>query len=178
MLNRSAAAAIVMLLALPLAACGPSAPAPGNQTEGNGAVELDAAQAELDELLDSAQALLGGDWEALVSGARPCDAGGGTGAQVSTVRTGPGVAEGQQQPLADALLEVFAAAGFELTTSERSMAGSLVIEGVYPLNGKDDDGRILQFTVGTGSSSLSGHSRCVPGDPNAINLERNDPLND
>ena len=174
--RRSIAATALAAALVLLTAC---APAETETQEGNGAVKLDAAQAELTALLDDGQAVIGGDWEALVSGARSCELANGTGAQVSSVRTGPGVEEGTQQQVADELVALFAEAGFELATRDRSTdSGSLVIEGTYPLNGKDAEGRIVQFTVGAGASSLSGYSRCVPGDADAINLERNDPLQD
>jgi hypothetical protein len=159
-------------LAIALAAC---APVPGESTEGSGAMELDAAQAELIALLDRAQESIGGEWESTLSGARPCDLESGSGAQVSQIRGGPPVAAGTEHAVADALLAVFADAGYELETWETTAAdGALVVEAQYPLNGKDPEGVLLKFGVSANGSSLQGYSKCVAGDPNAINQERLD----
>lgn len=170
------ASALLSAVVVLLTACSPSVP--GSQ-DGNGGADLDIAQAELLALLDEAQTIIGGDWESTLSGARPCGLDSGAGAQVSQIRGGPGVAEGTEREVASAILAVFADAGYELVTRERtSQNDKLVVEGHYPLNGKDAAGVLFQFGLSANGSSISGYSRCVPGDADAINLERNDPLKD
>ncbi len=173
--KRVTLAALVVAASLSFAGCAPAATSTGTtQTEeGSGAMELDVAQSDLVDLLDRVQAVIGGEWEPLLSGAMPCSADGAPGAQVSQKRGGPPIAEGTERQVADELLAVFAEAGYELTTREStSTNGHLIIEGQYPPDGKDDRGVLYQFGISANGSSMLGYSTCVPGDPNAINRER------
>ncbi len=172
--RRPVLAALVVAVSLTLTGCEPiailmSSPPP----EDSGGAELDVAQAQLVDLLDGAQAVIGGEWESLLSGARPCSADGAQGAQVSQLRSGPPLEEGTERQVAEDLLAVFAEAGFDLTTREStSQNGHLIIEGQYPGGGKDDNGMLFQFGVSANGSGMLGYSACVPGDADLINQER------
>jgi hypothetical protein len=166
--SRTPLAALVIVISLTFTGCSP----PGYGS-GSGGAELDVAQAQLIDLLDGAQAVIGGEWEPLLTGARPCSADGAQGAQVAQLRNGPPLDEGTEQQVAEDLLAVFAEAGFDLTTREvTSQNGSRVIEGQYPASGDDERGRLFQFAISANGSSMLGYSTCVPGDPDVINQER------
>jgi hypothetical protein len=70
------------------------------------------------------------------------------------------------------MLAVLADAGFEATSSEDTIDGGLVIRGGYPASGTDDAGVGIQFGVSPNGSTLDSMSRCVPGDANEINQQR------
>lgn len=158
---------------LALAGCSPSERSDPIDPE-ESAVDFEQSRTELLTLLDDAQAVIGGEWEPVEYGARECTTGSnGPGAHMVTDRLGPGVVDGTQRGTAEQLAEVFAAAGYELDLADSTTDdGSLVIIGRYPADGLDENGMGLEFGVGARGTTLSGTSRCVPGDPNQINQER------
>jgi hypothetical protein len=153
-----------------LCGCTPS----GTIDNEEGALDFDEARTELITLLDEAEAVIGGEWKVTEFGARDCTTSAGEpGAHMMMQRLGPPVEDGLQRDIADQLASVFATAGYEPSLTDTTTDdGALVIRGVYPGDGLDDEGIGLEFGVSPKGSTLWGATRCVAADADRINEER------
>jgi hypothetical protein len=164
----SAVAACVTFLAA-LLGCTPHADPTPTRTA------MDASQAhdEVDSLLNQAQQAVGGTWRSIDGGAEICKAAGGPGAQFPFGRLGPGVPVDQQSAIIATVTAAWKTAGFtpvELAPHEEN--GHTVRQLDYPASGYGEDGIYLSLSITTLGSSLDAQSRCIPGDADKINEER------
>jgi hypothetical protein len=164
--------AAALLLTAVLAGCTPS-PSPTPTHEGT---TMNATQAhdEIDAVLATAQQAVGGSWQALDTGAEICStASGKKGAVFPFMRIGPGVPADQRAAIIASVTKKWTAAGFAPTL----LAGD-TYDGVadselrYPASGYGTDGVYLSLQLSIKASGAEGQSRCIPGDADKINEER------
>lgn len=131
------------------------------------------AEAELADLLTAIAATVPGEWKITDAGARSCALQGSTGAQVTKLRLGPGVTDGQQEATAAVIEKLLIDAGFPPVRRDRTPTGApVVIELNYPGEGADDTGFYVSVQIGTAGTTALGQSRCGEGDANQINEDR------
>lgn len=159
------AAAIGVALLVAGTACSPTDPDPSEEP----AMEYADARAELTDLFERIQDRIGGEWQRMDGGAFPC---GDDGAQGLLTRIGPGVPADQQAAIVEFVVDELDRAGFPPSTAELPpVDGAVVTEVSYPArDAEDPDG--VQITVGIGpnATDVSGQTRCVPGDPDQLNV--------
>jgi hypothetical protein len=122
------------------------------------------AWTELDKRFLAVQGAVGGEWEYLDGGARPCERGLGTGAQSPLGRTGQGVPLERQQDLVDEVVAQWTAADLPPQVGSLSAEGSDIVTVRYPASGWDEDGMYFEVRISERSTALLGHPRCVAGD--------------
>jgi hypothetical protein len=131
------------------------------------------AMAELDGLLKIAQDALGGEWEIGDSGARPCQLPSGeTGVTYALARYGPPLPLDQQPAAVDTTVAGWSARDFTPVVGSESLEGVEINTVAYPASGTDADGVFMNLRVGEKGSSVSGQTRCVPGDYAQINRDQ------
>jgi hypothetical protein len=131
------------------------------------------AKAELNDLFTAARDAVGGAWVLQDGGAESCTLpSGATGARYPLARMGPGVPEGQQEKIIDAVVTAWTDAKFTPTVSKKPpINGFVVTEVGYPASGYGIDGLYVVFGIGVNSTDLQGQTRCVPGDAAKINAD-------
>lgn len=159
--------AVVAMFALVLAACTPTNPNNGGHMD----ITPTEAREELYSLLDMVKQFHESEWETAPSGALPCTTGDGKdGVRFLQLMSGDGLEGEAQVALLDAMATAWTDAGFEPVRSVRpEVNGIVVTDQNYPAGGPGVDGLVLQLAVGPNSVTLSGQSRCVPGDPAEVN---------
>lgn len=165
--NRSARYSIALLLtAVMVTAC-----ATGEDPDAN----HEEAATELNELYAIAQNAVTenadvGKWQSLDGGAENCTLpSGGTGARYPLRRSGPGLPKENQQIVVDAVVEGWAAAGFEPTVDSVELSTADIFGFTIRFRSPDDSGVLMAFDLRNTASSLDGNTRCVPGDTAEIN---------
>ena len=137
---------------------------------------MDATQAhdEIDAVLSGAERVIGGSWQRLDSGAQFCTmAGGNKGAVFPFMRIGPGVPSAQRAAILASVTQQWTAAGFAPTALDGdTYDGVADSELRYPASGYGTDGVYLSLQLSVNASSAEGQSRCIPGDADTINEER------
>lgn len=137
---------------------------------------MNATQAhdEIDAVLTHAQDVVGGRWRSIDGGAEICTtASGAQGAVFPFGRIGPGVPQDQQQAVLDGVVAAWKKDGFPAVSQSSPSVQGVEVRGVgYPESGHDKNGIYLVFTVSVNSTTLDAQSRCVPGDADKINEDR------
>jgi hypothetical protein len=168
-----AALAVLALLAV-LTACSPHPAPTTTPTPEDTAMTPFEAHDELDALLVAGEKVVGGTWRSTDGGAEFCTTSDGTkGAVFPFGRLGQGVPAAQQESVLSGVAATWTSAGFPATRSSLgSEGGSAVTQLRYPASGYGTDGIYLTFTVNENGSSFDAQSRCVPGDADKVNEQR------
>ena len=137
---------------------------------------MNATQAhdEIDAVLSGAEKTIGGSWQRLDGGAQICTtASGKKGAVFPFMRIGPGVPAAQRAAILASVTKQWTAAGFPPTALESdTYEGVADSELRYPASGYGADGVYLSLQLSVNASGAEGQSRCVLGDADKINEER------
>lgn len=168
--GRAGTVATALVLVVGLTACVPHS-RPSNEP-----TTMNAAQAhdELATLLEDAQSVVGGEWKSIDGGAEICTtAAGKPGVVYPFGRLGPGVPGGDQQAMLDRVVAAWKSSGFTAVPhTQPSVKGVEIREVRYPDSGYGEDGIYLIFSVSVNGSTIDAQSRCVPGNADQINQDR------
>jgi hypothetical protein len=173
--HSTAAIAILLLTALLAAVLvGCTAVPTPTPTPKESSMNATEAHDELDHVLLGAQRAIGGSWQSLDGGAEICrTASSEKGAVFPFMRLGPGVPPDQQAAIFATVAEQWKTAGFAPTMLDDStIAGVAVSELRYPATGNGVDGVYLSLRLSINASDAEGQSRCIPGDADKINEQR------
>ncbi|KQO59968.1 hypothetical protein [Curtobacterium sp. Leaf261] len=123
---------------------------------------------DLNQKVESTQAMVGGEWEASDTGATAC---GSSGAQWGITRLGPGASPGDRERIIDEIETAWKANGWKPTrTKIGGDAPGLQLR--YPAAGTFDDGFFIELGITDYGSSMQSQTPCEPGDADALNDEQ------
>lgn len=122
---------------------------------------------EMNAEAEATQAIIGGDWLASDTSARPCT----NGVQWVITRGGPGSEPDTRAAELDRIDERWRAAGWEPVRSD--ITGDAPGQQLrYPASGVFEDGFFIEFGTTDNGSTLQIQTPCAPGDADALNREK------
>ncbi len=132
---------------------------------------IEASQVRMVNLLVATQGIVGGSWVDEDGGAEICTSSSGVpGASFPLVRSRPGVPTEQQKDLVDAVVGLWAKAGYPGVVSPDVVKGADGTAVSYPAKfGVDKDGTYLKFGLSIAGAVVIAQTPCVVGDADACN---------
>jgi hypothetical protein len=123
---------------------------------------------DLDQKVESTQAIIPGEWEASDSGASEC---GTSGARWGIARLGSGASADDRARLIDQVGAAWKADGWTPTRTE--LGGDAPgLQLRYPAVGSLDDGFFIELGITEHGTSIQAQTPCAPGDVDALNEEQ------
>lgn len=117
---------------------------------------------------EATQAIIGGDWVASDTAARPC---GADGVQWVITRLGPGTALASRTDELDRIDERWKAVGWKAERSD--ITGDAPGKQLrFPAASALEDGFFIEFGTTDHGSTLQMQTPCVPGDADSLNREK------
>lgn len=141
---------------------------PAHSSSAEPATSAKSAWDDLNQKIESTQALVPGKWEASDSGASQC---GTSGAQWGITRLGPGASAEDRTRIIDQIEGVWKGNGWKPTRS-KIVGDAPGLQLRYPAGGIFDDGFFVEIGITEYGSSIQAQTPCAHGDADTLNDEQ------